>query len=180
MRRITAVICFMLILLLSFSICSARNLQYIIDSTDHESKLYLDTDSVRMAEIGTTHYGIVFRVFNMESFYDRQLFLYTLTQNGSFKQYETLSSHGWSYTVEIFEYSVSDSTMRHVSEEYYNANDDLILSKRADDYRYKPIKDHTIIQRIAIAACKYFVSNADYLKTLPYYDFESDSYKELQ
>jgi hypothetical protein len=170
----------MLILLLSFSICSAKNLQYIVDSTDHESMIYLDVDSVRMAELYTPHYGIVFRVVTMESFYDRQLFLYTLTQNGSFKQYETLSSGGWSYTVNIYELSVADNTMRLINEEYCNANDDLILSYREPNPSYRPIKDHTIISRIAVAASRYFVDNSDYIKTLPYYDFESDSYKELQ
>jgi len=177
MRTVRILVCCMLALCLSFSLCSARNLQYIMDSTDHESELYLDTDSVRLAEIGTPHYGIVFRVFEMESFYDRQLFLYELTQNGSFKQFDTLNSHGWSYTVEIYEYSVPDMAMRHVCEEYYNANDDLILSKKSDDFRYRPVKGHSIISKIAVAANQYAIDNFDYIKTLPYYDFESDSYK---
>lgn len=180
MRTVRILVCCMLALCLSFSLCSARNLQYIMDSTDHESKLYLDTDSVRLAEIGTPYRGMVFRVFDMKSFYDRQAFLYMLTQNGSFEQYQLLSSHDWSYIVDIYEISVDDNSIRLICEEFYSANDDLILPMKFGDPRYRPINGHYKYSKISIAASKYFIDNFDYIKTLPYYDFESDSYKELQ
>lgn len=180
MRKIMAIVCVMFVLCLSCSICSARNLQYIMDSSDHESALYLDTDSIRMAEIGKPNCGMVFRVFDMKSFYDRQAFLYMLTQNRSFEQYELLAYNDWSYVVDIYEHSNSDGAIRLICEEFYNSNDELIFPMRFGDPQYKLIANNYKYTMIFNAAARYFIDHFDYIKTLPYYDFESDSYKELQ
>ena len=179
MKAIRILVCCALVLCLSFSLCSARNLQYIMDSTDHESELYLDTDSIRLSEFGTPHYGLVFRIFDMKSFYDRQAFYYMLTQNGSFEQYNLLSSHDWSYIVDIYEISVPDKSIRLICEEFYNSNDDLIFPMRFGDPQYKLIINHDKYSRITRAVGDYYMNHAEYIHSLPYYDFESDSYKEM-
>jgi hypothetical protein len=157
--------------------CSATSLKYVCDFGDYDSHVYVDVDSIRLAEKNDeSHRGFVFRTFWKPSGVDRMKFLATNMGNGSAIAFQ-LYEQNYAYSVYIYELDLM-YRMRTIAVEFRNQNDDIIKVLNFKDPPYKDTHEHSQDYRIAKTAYTYAREKFQYIKTLPYYDHASQSYKK--
>lgn len=166
----------LLAFLLLTGTCSATRLKYICDYGEYDSHIYLDVDSIRLAEKNDKyHRGFVFRTFWKPSGYDRMKYLATNMSKGSSLAYK-LYTHDYSYDVYIYEVDLKYG-MRLITAEFYNHNDALIHVLNFKESPYENTRNHSrdyLIAKSAYAAAR---EKFPYIKSLPYYEHASQSYK---
>lgn len=157
--------------------CSATNLKYVCDFGDYDSHVYVDVDSIRLAEKNDeSHRGFVFRTFWKPSGVDRMKFLANNMGNGSSIAFQ-LYEQNYAYSVYIYEIDLKYK-MRTIAVEFRNQNDDIIKVLKFKDPPYRSVKEHSqnyLITKTAYSAAR---ERFKYLMTLPYYDHASQSYKQ--
>lgn len=164
--------------------CSAKNLEHIVDYVDlnfgdTESSIFLDTDSIRLSELGTgKNSGFVFRVFDMKSREERQKFMHSLISSRATDYFGMLYYGNWAYDVCIYEMAPYRKALRLITIEHYSDTDKLIKSYRVKNAVFEPAKSYSHGRDIYNFVLKYISGKVPYYQTLPWYDYESDSYKD--